>query len=133
MSWLTLCLECICLSWLTITNLGRGKADAVYRLISSIFWIIAHTITITVILVICNTDPGIMDGGGWPGVDWTELPLVQDLSALNTLLITTLCLGWTSLVLDVITASVKHCRAKDNTEEKTSFWDRAILLEGLKY
>ena len=126
--------ECICLSWLTITNLGRGKTAAVCRLVTSIFWTIAHTITITVILVICNTDPGIMGDGQLLPV-WSELPLVQDLPALNTLLITIICLGWSSLVLDVITAGVKHHRARDSTkeEEETSIWDGAILFEAWKY
>ena len=64
---------------------------------------------------------------------WSELPLVQDLSTLNTLLISTICLGWGSLVLDVITAGVKHCYRDNTKKEETSFWDKAILLEGLKY
>ena len=124
--------ECVFLSWLTITNLGRGKTAAVCRMVSSIFWTVAHTINITVILVICNNDPGFID---WNLVVWSELPLVQDLSTLNTLLISIICLGWGSLVLDVITAGVKYyCRARNNKEEQeTSFWHGAILLEGLKY
>ena len=126
--------ECYGLSWLTITNLGRGKAAAVCRLMSSLYWTFAHTINITVILVICNTDPGIMDTDL---VVWSELALVQDLSTLNALLISTLCLGWGSLVLDVITASKKfHYGSNDNTEdqeEENSFWDGAVLLEGWKY
>ena len=124
------CGECFALSWLTITNLGRGKSAALCRLVSSIFWTVAHTINITVILVICNTDPAIVI---LPIVDvvWSELALVQDLSTLNTLLITILCLGWASLVLDVITAGVKHYWARE--EEETSFWDGAILMEGYKY
>ena len=111
---------------------------AVCKLVSSIFWTVAHSITITVILVICNTDPGIMDANLVKrphilnSVVWSELALVQELSTLNALLVSTLCLGWGSLVLDVITAGVKHYRAKEE-EEKASFWDRAILLEGLKY
>ena len=70
-------------------------------------------------------------------MDWSELPLVQDLFTLNILLVSTLCLGWLSLVLDVITAAVKnYYRSRDSdTEdlEEASFWDNAILLEGLKY
>ena len=127
--------ECTFLSWLTISNLGRGKTAAVYRLVSSIFWTIAHTINITVILVICNAGPDNLDLE-WDGRSllWEELTLVKELSTLNTLLISTLCLGWGSLVLDVITAGVRH-HYRDNTEEEQeiSFWDGAVLLEGLKY
>ena len=130
--------ECLTLSWMTVTNLGRGKAAAVCRLVSSIFWTMAHTISIITILTICNIDPGIVDAEDRKlGVNWSELALVQDLSTLNTLLISILCLGWGSLVLDVITAGVKHLyRARDNMEEQekeTSFWNSAILLEGWKY
>ena len=129
------------MSCLTITNLGRGKAAAVCRMVSTIYWIIAHTITFTVILVICNTDPGIVNydfGGGPLVINWSELPLVQDLSTLNILLVSTLCLGWLALVLDVITAAAKYrcCRPSDNNKKdqdnEASFWDGAIFLEGLK-
>ena len=122
------------MSWLTITNLGRGKAAAICRLVSTLYWTIAHTITFTVILAICNTDPGIVDVD-WLWEGWSELPLVQNLFTLNILLVFTLCLGWLSLVLDVITAAVKnYYRSKNSdTEEKVSFWDNAIIFEGLKY
>ena len=78
-------LESFFLSWLTITNLGRGKADALFRLVSTIYWTIAHTITFTVILAICNTDPGIitMINGSGDYYKWTWLGLVQDLTILN--------------------------------------------------
>ena len=52
--------ESLIMSWLTITNLGRGKDAALCRLLSTLYWTIAHTITFTAILVICNTDPGIL-------------------------------------------------------------------------
>ena len=71
--------------------------------------------------------------------DWSNLVLVQELSSLNTLLVSTLCLGWLSLVLDVITAAVKyrHCKYSDkrmkDLMDKTVLWDYAILLEGIKY
>ena len=54
-------MECCFLGWLTISNLGRGKTAEVLRLVSSLYWTVAHTINIIVILVICNTDPGIAD------------------------------------------------------------------------
>ena len=87
------------------------------------------------ILAICNTDPGIADR--IPLINWSELPLAQDLFTLRILLVSTLCLGWGSLVLDVITAAVKnHCRSRNRDtedQEEISFWDNAILLEGFKY
>ena len=122
------------LSVLTLTNLGRGKAAALFRLVSTLYLVIVYTITLTVILAICNTDPSNVDV---LVVKWTPLPLVQDLTTLNILLVSTICLGWLSLVLDVIPAAVKnHYRfrdTKEEQEEEASFWDNAILLEGLKY
>ena len=122
------------LGWLTITNLGVGKAAAFLRLVTTLYCTIAHTITLTVILAICNTDPSNVDV---LVVKWTHLPLVQDLTTLNILLISTICLGWLSLVLDVITAAVRyHYRSRDTKqeqEEEASFWDGAILMEGLKF
>ena len=128
--------ESFSLSWLTITSLGRGKVAAVLRMASSFILNIAHTIIFIVILAICNTDPGLIDSEF--GVSWSDLALVQDLTTLNILLVSTICLGWGALLLDVITAAVKnYYRSKDSdTEdqrEKASFWDNAILLEGLKY
>ena len=53
--------ECCIMSFLTMTNLGRGKTAALYRMVSTLFWIIAHTITLTVILAILNWNrPGIV-------------------------------------------------------------------------
>ena len=98
--------ESLIMSWLTITNLGRGKDDALCRLVSTLYWNIAHTITFTVILVICNTDPSNVSI--FSKVSWSELALVQDLPILNALLISTICLGWLSLVADVITAFVRY-------------------------
>ena len=106
---------------------------------STIYWTIAHTITFTVILAICNTDPSIVyfDLDADDYINWSELPLAQDLYTLNILLVSTLCLGWGSLVLDVIIATVKKCcRSRDRNsedQEEASFWDNAILFEGFKY
>ena len=81
------------------------KAAAFLRLVTTLYCTIAHTITLTVILAICNTDPSNVDV---LVVKWTHLPLVQDLTTLNILLVSTICLGWFSLVMDVITATVKY-------------------------
>ena len=66
------------------------------------------------------------------------LALVQDLFTLNILLITIISLGWVSLELDIITAAIKyHYRQNDKKRgqenNKASFWDGAILFEGMKY
>ena len=102
-------LECSVLGWLTITNLRRSKVNALCRMISTIFWTTFNTISVLVILIICNTDPGIVTLPSILGDDivWSELPLVQDLSMLNILIITTICLGWLAMVLDVIIASAR--------------------------
>ena len=105
--------ESLSMSWLTITNLGRDKSDALYRLASTLYWTIAHTITFTVILAICNIDRGIVDI--IPLINWSELPLAQDLFTLNILLISTISLGVLSLLLDVSTAAIKNCcRSRDS-------------------
>ena len=121
--------------------MGTDKAAALFRMVSSLYWTIAHTIIFTVILAICNTDPGIVDltditDNPREIVSWSELALVQNPYILNILLVFTLCLGWGSLVLDVITAFVKNyyrSRDRDTEDHEISFWDGAILLEGLKY
>ena len=68
-------LESTIMSWLTITNLGRGRVPALFRLVSILYWTIAHTIPFTVILVICITDPGIVNFDEYG--KWSELPLVH--------------------------------------------------------
>ena len=80
---------------------------------------------------LCNSD----DSAFW---FWSDLPLVQDLDTLNILLNSVMCLGWASLVLDVVTAAVKYYyRSRDSDTEdlqkEAIFWDNAILMEGLKY
>ena len=134
-NWTRDILECVFLSWLTITNLERGKTAALCRLVSTFYWTIAHTITLVVILSICDTNPGNVKLSHYDGETfyWSDLALVQDLSTLNTLLPVTICLGWLSLVLDVIAAAVQH-KCYDNAEEQEkSFWDGAVLLEGFRY
>ena len=99
--------ECWMMSFLTMTNLGRGKTAALYRMVSSFFWTIIHTITLLVILGICNTDPVIVSiGNDW--LIWSKLALVQDLITLNALLISTISMGWLALVADVITAAIRY-------------------------
>ena len=134
------CSECSVLSWLTITNLGRGNTAAVFRMVSSVFWTISHTISLGFLLVFFNMGPSKFDTFGFgeylrPYL--SGLALVQHLPTLNILLISIISLGWLSLDLDIITAAIKnHYRQNDNNaedqENKASFWDGAILFEGMK-
>ena len=75
-----------------------------------------HTKTPIFILVVCNTDPGLGVIGQY--IDWSKLALVQD--TLNILVVSTLFLGWVSLVLDVIIAAVKFqsCKPSDKYKNK---------------
>ena len=135
------CSECSVLSWLTITNLGRGKTAAVFRMVSSVFWTIAHTMSLGWLLVFFNlgsTNFDMFGFGEFLRSYLSGLALVQDRPTLNILLISIISLGWLSLDLDIITAAIKnHYRHGDkNTaedqENKASFWDGAILFEGMK-
>ena len=126
-------MECIFLSWITLTSLGKSKRAAVFRSISTLLITAIYSVILTVFLVICNTNASagytyIIRGDG---VTWSEKPFVflQNGFYLNLILGLTICLGWVSFLLDLVTATIKfHCRA---SLEK-SFWDCAILLEGFK-
>ena len=124
--------ECCLLSWLTITNLDNGKSSAVFRMVSSVYWTIVHTILLADILNSFHT--GNVNAY-WIKYDTESAEkLVHAPFTLNVLLVSTLGLGWLALVLDVITAVVKY--RNNQTEEQVnaaSFWDGAIFLEGLKY
>ena len=130
---------CASLSWLTITNLGTNNHAAIARTISTIYWTIINTLILIVILIICNTNPRLVSISlifSGNDVVWSWLLLVQNLSMLNILLITTICLGWIPLVLDVIFAMFKYWRSKneeDQNNEDNGFWRGAILLEGFSY
>ena len=113
--------------------LGRGKAAALCRLVSTVFWTIAYTIMLLWILShpydvhVLMPDEGIYN---------LPLGLKVDHLTMTSLLILIICLGWIPLLLDVITATVKYrCSSNNNLdqEEMASFWDGAILLEGMKY
>ena len=113
----------------------QGKAAALFRLVSTLFWTISYNIMLLVILGICNTDPSDVSiyDEGVGDFYWSELALVQDITILNILLVSTICLGWLSLLLDVITAAVRYYYRSRDTEEEVSFWDGAILMEGIKF
>ena len=127
-------MECVFLSWITLTSLGKSKRAAIFRLVSTLLITMIYSVILSVFLVICNTDASagythIIRG---TGVIWSEKPFVylQNGFHLNLILGLTICLGWVSFLLDLLTATIKfYCCA---SLEK-SFWDGAILLEGFKY
>ena len=119
-------MECSVLSWLSIANLGRGKAAALCRLMSTVYWTIAYTLMLLWFLSHPYDDYKFPEG------------LTEDHLTMTCLLIFIICLGWITLLLDVITATIKYCCCGSSNnnldqEEKASFWDGAILLEGMKY
>ena len=76
---------------------------------------------------------------------WLDLELVKDDFYLNLLLSVTICLGWSSLMLDVFLA---WCKSHDwriynwgplskivdwfvDEDGEMGFWKRAVLLEGI--
>ena len=133
-------LECFLLGWLTISNLGRGYYAATYRLVSSVFWTIVYTTILVYILFICNTDPEnveIMTDGINDPVVWSELALVKDINKLNILLVLTICLGWFSLIMDGVAATIRYycCTTRNNEtgEYETNFWEGSLFLEVFSY
>ena len=129
--------ECCLLSWLTITNLANGKTSALFRMLSSVFWTVVHTVFLVDIL---NSYKNGNKYAIWTYYDNRSANnLVQNPFILHIVLISTLCLGWLALVQDVITTAAKYCccRPRDNNKKdqdnKASFWDGAIFLEGMKY
>ena len=100
-----------------------------------------------IIMVMCNVDPnsGYVYGAV---LAWSDLRIVQDRFYLNLLLGSTIGLGWVSFLLDII---ITWCKSHDwrshnwgpltkavdcfvdPLDLEAGFWDRAVLLEGLKY
>ena len=124
--------DCWYLSWLTLTNLGNTRAAALQRLFSSLYWIIVYTSTFTIFL--CSNERMIT----YYLITRTDDDPLR-VFHFKIILGLTICLGWLTLVLDVISAIIKfrHCRPiiKDYGPEnkKKGFWDGFVLLEGLKY
>ena len=82
------------------------------------------------------------------GFSWSELELVNEPLYLNILLGFTIGIGWISFLLDIILA---WCKSRDwrshnwgpltkavdwfvdPMDQEASFWDRAVLLQGVQY
>ena len=109
---------------------------------------IIYTLILGIILVICNVDPasGYIYGAGY---SWDELEIVKNPFLLNLLLVTTICLGWISFLVDIILAWCKNHNWRSHNwgplnkavewfvdpqgtqDMESGFWDEAVLLQGL--
>ena len=84
------------LSPLTVTNLENNSTDLRYRRFFA-YWIFAlYTLVLLGMLVLCNLGLELT----LPLLDWKIVGKVENIFLLNTLIVTTLCLGVVSLVLD---------------------------------
>ena len=140
--------ESLLFSWLTITSLGWSKDAAVYRLVSTIIVTIIYSLILTIILVICNVDASVHIHTAGGGLNWYSREIVRQPFYLNLFISSTIGLGLTSLVLDIIITWCKfhHWRSHnwgplksivewfvDDEDDKAGFWDGAVLLQGIQY
>ena len=89
--------------------LGRGKAAALCRLVSTVFWTIAYTMMYDVIV-----DPFSSLWSCWTFSFWSFILHKSKQISRHLdipMLIFIICLGWIPLLLDVITATI-NCRAQ---------------------
>ena len=99
--WVLQCLESCYLSPLTVTNLGGPtQAAAIFRLASTYFNFIFYTISLCVVVFICNTHPESANVLGY--IFWADLAIVQDIYYLNLVVFTTISMGLMSFLLDIL-------------------------------
>ena len=100
--------ECGFYSWLTLASLGRSKYAANYRFMSTLLITIIYSLILLMIFYVSSVDPesGYIHGAGF---NWSDLELVKQPRYLNILNFT-IGLGWTTLVLDFISA---WCKSHD--------------------
>ena len=131
--------ESLFLSWLTISNLGGSKSAIRYRLASSLFYVGSYSTIFTMIMVINKTENESL---------WPEVCLAKDSFLFNLIIFLSIFLAWLSLLLDFISASCRNHDWRshnwgpfkkiaywffDPLDEADSFWDGAVILEGLKF
>ena len=140
-------MECGFLSWLTLAGLGGTNLSPVLRLVSTLTVTITYSLMLGIILAICNMSPNSVYVPS-TGLSWADLDLVKDPLYLNLILGCTIGLGWISFLVDIILA---WCKSHDwlsynwgplsklvnwfvdrNEGGESGFWDRAVLLQGLK-
>ena len=132
--------ECTFLCWLTLAGLGRTKKAIVYTLLSTLLATIIYSLILVIIILICNFHNA--------DLSWSDLEIVKDPLFLNILLGSTIGLGWISFLLDIILACCKSHDWRshnwgplkkaliwfvDPLDQEASFWDRAVLLQGVQY
>ncbi len=140
-------LECILLSWLTVAGLGSGKLTAINRLVSTLLVTILYSLTLGIIMAICNVNVNIAyiyvaD------ILWSDITIVKETFFLNLLVGGTIALGWGAVLVDII---ITWCKTRDwrshnwgplkkvvywfvdPLDQEAGFWDEAVLLQGLGF
>ena len=134
--------ESVFLSWLTLAGLGSSEYASVCRLYSTLLVTIIYSLVLTLILIVCNVDPdsGYIHGPG----PWIELELVKKPVYMNLILGSTVALGWSSLLLDIVSAWCKSHDWRshnwgplmmivdwfvDPHDDDATFWERTVLLQ----
>ena len=138
-------LECILLSWLTVAGLGSGKLTAINRLVSTLLVTILYSLTLGIIMAICNVNVNIAyiyvaD------ILWSDITIVKETFFLNLLVGGTIALGWGAVLVDIIITWCKNHDWRshnwgplkkmvdwfvDPLDQEAGFWDEAVLLQGL--
>ena len=107
--------------------------DAALRTWLTLLFTIIYTLILSAILVVCYVDP---DKGSVHlsklGMEytWSDLEIVKEPLFLNLILYSTIGLGWIALFLDILST---WCKFKNSLNDETGFWDKTVLLEGLKF
>ena len=107
--------------------------EAVLRTWFTLFFTILYTIILSAILVVCNVDPdegSIQLSKLYVDFSWSDLEIVKEPLFLNLILYSTIGLGWIALFLDILST---WCKFKNSLNDETGFWDKTVLLEGLKF
>ena len=125
--------EYVVLHWLTLASLGASKMDAVLRSWFTLFFTIIYTIILSAILMVCYVDPekvSVQLPKLGMEYTWSNLEIVKDPLFLNIILYSTITIGWTALVLDILST---WYRFKDSLNDETGFWGKTVLLAGLTF
>ena len=127
-------IESYLLSFITITNIDLTGQATLLRLLSTYYIFTAYTISLTVIVTICNINPdlasvaihGTTNGEKWVTNDivWSELELVKNIFNLNLITGITISTGLVSVLLDLLLGCC---------DEGKLNWNNTVLHEGIKY
>ena len=120
------------------------QASALLRTTTTYLWLFYYTLFLASIMVMFYFYPDFSFSiTELVSTDWSELPLLKQKNTVNMLLASTISLGWSSLLLDLLLARLKYSCQNFKTKseanrnykgrEKQSFWDETVLLQGHKY